>query len=49
MIAINGLWGLRFGGAAVSDPDVLYFTAGLHDEADGLFGSIEAKRSDEDR
>jgi uncharacterized protein (TIGR03118 family) len=49
MIAINGLWGLKFGGAAVSDPDVLYFTAGLHDEADGLFGSIEAVRSDEDR
>jgi uncharacterized protein (TIGR03118 family) len=46
VIAINGLWGLRFGGAAISDPDVLYFTAGLNDEADGLFGSVEAIRSE---
>lgn len=48
-ITINGLWGLRFGGARVADPDVLYFTAGLHDEADGLFGAIEARSTDENR
>jgi uncharacterized protein (TIGR03118 family) len=47
VIAINGLWGLRFGGAAISDPSVLYFTAGLNDEADGLFGSVEATRSED--
>jgi uncharacterized protein (TIGR03118 family) len=39
-IAINGLWALTFGGALGSDPGTLYFSAGLNDEADGLFGSI---------
>ena len=48
-IAIDGLWGLKFGGAAASDPDVLYFTAGLNHEADGLFGSVEATRDGDDR
>lgn len=46
VISINGLWGLKFGGASLSDPDVLYFTAGLNDEADGLFGSIQTLRRD---
>jgi uncharacterized protein (TIGR03118 family) len=41
-IAIEGLWGLRFGGALASSPDTLYFTAGLNKEKDGLFGMIEA-------
>jgi uncharacterized protein (TIGR03118 family) len=40
-IEIEGLWALTFGGAAKSDPDTLYFTAGPNDEKDGLFGSIE--------
>lgn len=39
-IEIEGLWALTFGGAAKSDPDTLYFTAGPNDEKDGLFGSI---------
>ena len=39
-IAIDGLWALTFGGFVASDADTLYFTAGLHDEADGLFGKI---------
>lgn len=40
-IVIDGLWSLTFGGAAKSDPDTLYFTAGPNAEKDGLFGSIE--------
>ncbi|MBW8864772.1 MAG: TIGR03118 family protein [Verrucomicrobia bacterium] len=40
-ISINGLWGLSFGnGTRAGVPGALYFTAGLNDEADGLFGSI---------
>jgi uncharacterized protein (TIGR03118 family) len=37
----DGLWGLAFGnGARGTDTNTLYFTAGLNDEADGLFGSL---------
>jgi uncharacterized protein (TIGR03118 family) len=41
----DGLWSLTFSGpsgmtAAGAPPDTLYFTAGLNDEADGLFGTI---------
>jgi uncharacterized protein (TIGR03118 family) len=39
-LTIGGLWGLYFGGAAVSTPDTLYFTAGPAGETHGLFGSI---------
>lgn len=40
-IAINGLWGLDFGNDANAGPtNTLFFTAGLNDEADGLFGSL---------
>jgi len=39
----DGLWGLRFGnggnGGLTSE---LFFSAGLNDEADGLFGKITA-------
>lgn len=40
VIKIEGLWGLSFGGAAGASPDVLYFTAGINGEKDGLFGSL---------
>jgi uncharacterized protein (TIGR03118 family) len=41
-IAIDGLWGLRFGGGGQAGPTTtLFFTAGPHEEADGLFGKIE--------
>jgi len=41
-IVIDGLWGLAFGNNRPSfDPHKLYFTAGLNDEADGLFGSLQ--------
>lgn len=39
----DGLWGLAFGnGNATFDPNSLYVTAGLNDEADGLFARITA-------
>lgn len=41
-IAIDGLWALSFGTFSASDGDTLYFTAGIHDEADGLFGKLTA-------
>ena len=38
---IDGLWGLRFAPATPgAGPNTLFFTAGLNDEADGLFGTI---------
>jgi uncharacterized protein (TIGR03118 family) len=41
MIAIDGLWALRFGnGAAAGPTDTLFFTAGPDDESHGLFGKI---------
>jgi uncharacterized protein (TIGR03118 family) len=40
-IADPGLWALDFRtGGAGNNPDALYFTAGINDEADGLFGEI---------
>jgi uncharacterized protein (TIGR03118 family) len=41
-IAIDGLWGLKFGnGGQAGSPDTLFFAAGPNDEKDGLFGSLE--------
>ena len=40
-ITIDGLWGLAFGNGANAGPtDTLFFTAGIDDEAHGLFGSL---------
>jgi len=42
-IKIDGLWGLGFGNGSASGPvTTLYFSAGPHGEAHGLFGSITA-------
>ncbi len=42
-ISIKGLWGLKFGnGANAGLKNSLYFTAGINDEANGLFGMIRA-------
>ena len=42
-ISIDGLWGIDFGNGAGSGPTTtLYFAAGPNDEADGLFGRIDA-------
>jgi len=39
----TGLWGLSFGtGGNGTDPNILYFVAGINDEKDGLFGAIRA-------
>jgi uncharacterized protein (TIGR03118 family) len=41
-IVNEGLWALKFGnGGAKFDTNALYLTAGLNDEADGLFAKIE--------
>jgi uncharacterized protein (TIGR03118 family) len=44
IIANPGLWEIVFGQASpsVGDPNTLYFSAGLNQERDGLFGSIAA-------
>lgn len=42
VIAVNGLWGLRFGDGVAGTPTTLFFTAGIADEAHGLMGTIEA-------
>ena len=48
-IVVPGLWALSFGnGATAGSSTDLYFTAGPHDENDGLFGKLTAV-SDEQR
>ena len=34
-IAINGLWGLRFGNGEARGPNALLGVAGIHDDGDG--------------
>ncbi len=41
-IVIQGLWGLLFGTATTGGTKTLLFSAGIHGEADGLVGSINA-------
>ena len=41
-IEIEGLWALRFGNGITGNLTTLLFTAGIDDEAHGLFGAIEA-------
>jgi uncharacterized protein (TIGR03118 family) len=44
IISINGLWGLAFGNGKTAGPtNSLFFTAGINDEANGLFGKIESE------
>ena len=38
----------KFGGALASNPDALYFTAGINDEKGGLFGALQAVRVNAD-
>ena len=43
-VVIDGLWGIAFGNGGAAGPvNVLYFAAGPHDEAAGLFGRIDAQ------
>jgi uncharacterized protein (TIGR03118 family) len=39
-LAIQGLWGLRFGNGITGSPSDLLFSAGIADEAHGLLGEI---------
>jgi uncharacterized protein (TIGR03118 family) len=42
-ITIDGLWSLKFGNGSDSGPtNTLFFTAGIDDEAHGLFGTLRA-------
>jgi uncharacterized protein (TIGR03118 family) len=41
VLTINGLWALSFGNGGAAGPSTtLFFSAGLNDEADGLFGTL---------
>lgn len=40
-IVNDGLWSLKFRNAPGFDPNTLFFTAGINDEANGLFGSLQ--------
>ena len=47
-VVIEGLWALAFGnGGRGGDADKLYFTAGIDDEAHGLFGSLAPAGSED--
>jgi uncharacterized protein (TIGR03118 family) len=41
-IQIDGLWALRFGNGVIGNQSTLLFSAGIDDEAHGLFGAIQA-------
>jgi uncharacterized protein (TIGR03118 family) len=43
-IAIDGLWGLRFGNGNAARDNELLFSAGPDDESHGLLGKIVATR-----
>ena len=44
LVEIDGLWSISpANGGPSGSPNDLYFTAGLNDEADGLFGLIRRK------
>jgi uncharacterized protein (TIGR03118 family) len=45
MISLPGLWALTFSDAIGAVPNTLYFTAGIHHEKDGLFGSFAPEPS----
>jgi uncharacterized protein (TIGR03118 family) len=43
-LAIDGLWGLAFGNGMANQPvNTLFFAAGPNDEANGLYGRIDAQ------
>jgi uncharacterized protein (TIGR03118 family) len=44
-IKVDGLWALRFGNGVIGTPTSLLFTAGIGDEAHGLFGEIVLRGS----
>ena len=43
-VQIDGLWGIRFGNGGTAGPaNVLFFAAGIDDEAHGLFGTLQPR------
>src|SRR5207248_1022521 len=44
-ITIPGVWGLQFGLGLPSASNTLFFTAGINDEQDGLFGTLTVNPS----
>lgn len=49
LLTIDGLWSLTFGNGAGAGPaTTLYFSAGLNDEADGLFGTLTPVPAEQD-
>jgi hypothetical protein len=41
LVTIDGLWSLTFGNDATAGPaNTLFFTAGINNETDGLFGTL---------
>jgi len=45
IISIDGIWGITFGnGHSLGDANALYFTAGPHNEEDGLLGRLDPRR-----
>jgi uncharacterized protein (TIGR03118 family) len=48
-VVIDGLWALVFGNSANAGPyNSLFFTAGIQDEAHGLFGTLTAVAAEQD-
>jgi uncharacterized protein (TIGR03118 family) len=49
ILKIDGLWSLTFGNGGNAGPaTTLYFSAGLNDEADGLFGTLTPVPTEQD-
>jgi uncharacterized protein (TIGR03118 family) len=45
-IVIDGLWGLAFGNDRTAGAsNTLFFAAGINEEANGLFGSIQSRNN----
>lgn len=48
-LIIDGLWGIGFGNGGIAGPaNVLYFAAGIEDEAHGLFGAVTVRNAHDD-
>jgi uncharacterized protein (TIGR03118 family) len=49
LVTIHGLWSLTFGNGGSAGPSTtLFFTAGINDENDGLFGTLTPIKAEQD-
>lgn len=49
LLTINSIWSLTFGNNGAAGPSTtLFFTAGINDENDGLFGTLTAVAAEQD-